>query len=217
MAAYDLNIGQKISDTVLVDGDFRVDTTLPDGAFLRLVLILLPGCRADVDIDVKLGGKLSRLEIYGASFAVTGDDFRIRTRVEHSVPVSSSDQLFKNIASGSARLGFDGRIKVSDGAVQTEAFQQCHSLLLSDEAVVTTGPELEIYADDVKCSHGATVGRLNEDELFYMRSRGIDHPRAKALLEKAFLLETVEKIEDGEYREKVEAALEEAFEKYPVL
>ena len=99
----------------------------------------------------------------------------------------SSTQLIKGIAGGTAKVSFDGTIVVAPDAQKTEAFQENHNIALSPDALVETRPQLEIYADDVKCSHGATVGSLNEDERFYMRSRGIPDAQARTLQMLSFL------------------------------
>ena len=98
-------------------------------------------------------------------------------------------------------MGFDGIIVVAPDAQQTEAFQENHNIVLTDEAAVQTKPQLEIYADDVKCSHGATVGRLNEDELFYMRSRGVPEAEARALQMLSFLSPVIPEGREEEIRQ----------------
>ncbi|MCQ2184664.1 MAG: SufD family Fe-S cluster assembly protein [Bacteroidales bacterium] len=215
MTEFHLHNGQHITETVFVEGEYSLDIVLPENASLELILILLPGCGADIGIAASLTGAGASLDISSATFAAAHDRFSIRTNVAHCAPGASSNQIFKNIAVGDSRVEFAGRIKVEEGSASTEAYQQCHSLLLSDSAVVTTCPELEIYADDVKCSHGATVGRINEDELFYMRSRGIGEQVAKSLLEKSFLFEVVDKIQDESLRAQVQTKFETAFEQYP--
>ena len=98
------------------------------------------------------------------------------------------------MAAGEAKCGFFGKIVIAPDAQRTEAFQENHNILLSDSARVNTKPRLEIYADDVKCSHGATVGKLNEDEQFYMRSRGIPEDEAKVLQMISFVAPVLEAV-----------------------
>jgi Fe-S cluster assembly protein SufD len=107
-------------------------------------------------------------------------------------------------------VDFYGKIIVAKDAQRTEAYQENHNLLLSDGAKVDTKPQLEIYADDVKCSHGATIGRLNEEEQFYMRSRGITLEDAKVLQMISFIAPVLENIETEAEREEITAALESA-------
>jgi Fe-S cluster assembly protein SufD len=128
------------------------------------------------------------------------------------VPHCNSRQLFKGVAGGSSRVDFYGKIIVAQDAQRTEAYQENHNILLSDDARVDTKPQLEIYADDVKCSHGATIGRLNEEEQFYMRSRGITLEDAKVLQMISFLAPVLEAVPESE-REDVALQLESAIRK----
>jgi len=114
--------------------------------------------------------------------------------IEHSAPYCSSNQLFKGILDNSSTAAFNGKILVRRDAQKTNAFQKNNNLLLSNEAKVNSKPQLEIYADDVKCSHGATIGQLDEEAMFYMRSRGIGFEEARYLLMFAFAYEVTEKI-----------------------
>lgn len=112
----------------------------------------------------------------------------------HSLPHGSSRQLHKCIADGAAHAVFNGKIVVSPGAQLTDAAQSSRNLLLSPKARVDTKPQLEIFADDVKCAHGATVGQLDTEELFYLKSRGLDERTARSLLTYAFAAEVIIKI-----------------------
>ena len=151
-----------------------------------------------------LGGRLSRAEIRtrlageGASVAANGlymasgdqlvDNF---SWVEHAVPRCSTTESYKGILDGRSRGVFSGRIRVMPGAEKTVAHQMNSNLLLSEDAVVDTKPQLEILADDVKCGHGGTVGQLDETALFYLRSRGLGEAEARSLLVWAFASEMV--------------------------
>ena len=114
--------------------------------------------------------------------------------------------MFRGIVSGNARSVFDGKITVAPDAQKTEAYQTNRNLLLSDNASVEASPQLEIYADDVKCSHGATSGSLNEDEQFYMRSRGISLEQARRLQMISFLSPAMEDLDDS-VREQILGSL----------
>jgi Fe-S cluster assembly protein SufD len=116
------------------------------------------------------------------------------TMVDHRVPNCYSNELYKGVLDGQSRGVFNGKIFVRQDAQKTNAFQSNNNILLSDKAVVDTKPQLEIWADDVKCSHGATVGTLNEEPMFYLRSRGIPEAKAKALLTFAFAADVLERI-----------------------
>ena len=157
------------------------------GEKLELSFVVLPGESRDIDITVDLVGEGAEVSLKG--LYLCGGDERVNFRIlmHHRAPGCVSHQLFNGIASGSARVSFDGRIIVAPDAQQTEAYQENHNILLSDAAHVDTTPQLEIYADDVKCSHGATIGRLDEDAQFYMRSRGIPEKEARVLQMLSFL------------------------------
>jgi Fe-S cluster assembly protein SufD len=124
-------------------------------------------------------------------------------RVEHRKPNCGSRQYYKGILADHSRGVFTGRIIVSPGAQKTDAVQSNQNLLLSGEAQAQTRPQLEIYADDVKCTHGATVGQLNEDAMFYLRSRGLPDEAARALLVYAFAGESLERMENEAIRSAV--------------
>jgi len=117
------------------------------------------------------------------------------TFIDHAAPDCASRENYKGALDGRSRGVFNGRIMVRQDAQKTDAHQSNHNLLLSDDAEVDTKPQLEIFADDVRCSHGATVGQLNNDALFYLRSRGLEEQRARGLLTYAFMREVIDRIE----------------------
>jgi Fe-S cluster assembly protein SufD len=177
-------------------------------AKVDIVVLILPGVSCDLHLDVELQGEGAEADIYGAY--VCGADERVKIAVDmhHRVPHCNSRQLFKGIAGGCSRVDFYGKIIVAQDAQKTEAYQENHNILLSDGARVDTKPQLEIYADDVKCSHGATIGRLNEEEQFYMRSRGISLEDAKVLQMISFIAPVLECIPDEAQREAVSEQFE---------
>lgn len=195
---------------ILSDGQLTRSMTVEGGQKADLLLVVMPGVSCDVKLDVKLAGEGAEANIYGAY--VCGADERVKISVDmhHDVPHCNSRQLFKGVAGGSSKVDFYGKIIVAQDAQRTEAYQENHNILLSDDARVDTKPQLEIYADDVKCSHGATIGRLNEEEQFYMRSRGITLDEAKVLQMISFLAPVLENIQDEGSREQVTSQLEEA-------
>ncbi len=117
------------------------------------------------------------------------------TFIDHAAPDCASRENYKGVLDGRSRGVFNGRIMVRQDAQKTDAHQSNHNLLLSEDAEVDTKPQLEIFADDVRCSHGATVGQLDNDALFYLRSRGLDEQRARGLLTYAFMREVIDRIE----------------------
>jgi len=129
-----------------------------------------------------------------------------QTRIEHVEPNCYSREHYKGILDGSAHGVFNGKVFVHPAAQKTDGKQTNNTLLLSEKAQIDTKPQLEIFADDVKCTHGATVGRLDETSLFYMKSRGIDARTARELLTYAFAADVLETIEQVEVREELEAA-----------
>lgn len=134
------------------------------------------------------------------------------TKVEHTVPECHSNELYKGIITDEGWGVFNGKIIVDKNAQKTNAYQSNKNILLSDKAVINAKPQLEIYADDVKCSHGATTGQLNQEELFYLRSRGISMEEAKKLLLYAFLDGVLTEYKVGVVRDYLEEKLHEKLE-----
>jgi Fe-S cluster assembly protein SufD len=135
--------------------------------------------------------------------------------VEHAQPHCNSHEYFNGILDGRSKGVFHGRILVRQPAQKTDAKQTNKNLLLSDEATVDTKPQLEIYADDVKCTHGATIGQLNEESIFYLRARGIGVERARRMLIHAFAGEIIERIRYAPAREELDRAVWEHLETNP--
>lgn len=184
------------------------DITLEAGASLRMTFLTLQGTQIHNDIHVALIGAHAECNL-GGLYLPDGDaKVTFDVLMEHLVPECRSTQLFKGVVDGRAVARFNGLIKVVPDAQKTEAYQANHNLLLSEAAKAFTQPQLEIYADDVKCSHGATVGRLNEEELFYMRTRGIGEQEARLLLQMAFAGEVVEMISSQELRDEMLSRVE---------
>ena len=175
--------------------------SLGSGENLSVILIALPGVSADVKMRVDLNGEGAEFVLNGISICPSDEKVSVSVELHHNVPHCTSSQLFKSLVGGTARSNFYGRIVVAQDAQKTEAYQANHNLLLSDGARVNTKPQLEIYADDVKCSHGATVGKLNEDEQFYMRSRGISLEEARFLQMISFVSPVFDAVPDEGGRE----------------
>ncbi|MEP4136102.1 MAG: SufD family Fe-S cluster assembly protein, partial [Cyclobacteriaceae bacterium] len=126
------------------------------------------------------------------------------TTVDHKQPNSFSNELYKGVIDEKARGVFNGKIYVRPDAQKTNAFQSNNNIIMADTATVNSKPQLEIWADDVKCSHGCTTGQLDEDAIFYLRARGISKTRAKALMLNAFAVETLEEIKQDLVKEEIE-------------
>ena len=176
-------------DKVFVIGRDEVPqiTHLGEGESLRWTLVVLPGVSADLKLEIDLDGPGCDVDLAGLYLCPTDENVTLDVLVRHNSGGCVSRQLFKGIVGGTAHTSFDGLIYVARDAQKTKAFQENHNILLSDTAVAGSRPQLEIYADDVECSHGATAGFLNADELFYMRSRGIPEAEARRLQMISFL------------------------------
>lgn len=180
------------------------------GQTLDRTFVVLPGESRDITVRVFLTGEGAQARLRGLYLCPSDEQVRFHIEVHHRAPGCRSDQLFKGIVGGTARTWFDGRIIVAPDAQQTEAYQANHNILLSAQAKAETKPQLEIYADDVKCSHGATVGQLSEEEQFYMRSRGIPASEAKVLQMISFVSEVIAQVPDPAEREALAARAEAA-------
>lgn len=150
-------------------------------------------CRNDIACAVR--GPGAELALKGAYLVGSDEHVDNQVRIDHSQPHGTSDQAWKGLVGGNGRAVFNGRIHIHPGARQTAAELVNNNLLLSADAEVDTKPELEIYNDDVKCSHGATVGQLNETGVFYLRSRGIDRADAELMLALGFVNALVDDVQ----------------------
>ncbi len=164
-------------------GEYQVNA----GETLNLQFVVLPGESRDIDVSIDLVGPGAQAHIKALYLCKADEKVNFRILMHHRAPGCQSTQIINGIAGGSAHVTFHGTIVVAPDAQQTEAYQENHNIVLTEDAKVETKPQLEIYADDVKCSHGATVGQLNEDELFYMRSRGVPQDEARTLQMLSFL------------------------------
>ena len=166
---------------------------------------------------ISTGGKLVRSDIHarlvelggectlnGLYIADASQHMDFHTFIEHSAPACTSLQDYRGVLDGSSRVVFNGRVYVHRDAQQSNAKQGNNTLLLSGKAEMDSKPQLEIYADDVKCSHGATVGQLDEDMLFYLRSRGLDQHTARSFLVKGFVGKVLQQIHHSPLRGRIE-------------
>ena len=131
--------------------------------------------------------------------------------IDHAAPHCTSREHYKGILDGKSRGVFNGKIMVRHGAQRTNSYQENRNIILSNEAKVDTKPQLEIFADDVKCSHGATVGQLSKEAIFYLRSRGIGEKQARLILIYAFANDVLQNIRLNEIRNPLEAILSNRF------
>jgi Fe-S cluster assembly protein SufD len=167
----------------------------------------LGGLLSRCDIATRLDAEGCEATLLGLYLADGRQHMDHHTRIDHARPHGTSRQLYKGMLDGAARAVFNGKVIVHPDAQGSDAQQSNRNLLLSPQAEVDTKPQLEIYADDVKCSHGATVGQLDAEQIFYLRTRGVDEASARALLTFAFAAEVVGKVGLAALRARLEALL----------
>ena len=162
-------------------------------------------------ICVSLAGSHIDTNVFGMVIADNEQQVDNITFIDHLKPHCNSNELFKYVLDGKAKGSFIGRILVRDGAVKTDAHQTDRNLCLTSDTRMIARPELEIYADDVKCSHGATVGQLDQNALFYMRTRGIPESEARMLLMFAFMSDVIDQIRIEPLRDRLKHLIEKRF------
>ncbi|WP_428392123.1 Fe-S cluster assembly protein SufD [Lichenicoccus sp.] len=163
------------------------------------------------EVHARLAGRGGTVHVNGAQLLGDRQHADLTSVIAHDAPGCISRQTVKNVLSGHARGVFQGKIVVDRIAQKTDGYQMNQALLLSETAEIDSKPELEIYADDVKCSHGATAGALDEEQLFYLRSRGVPADTARAILVRAFLDDALALIEDAPVRALLDAALDRSW------
>ncbi|HGN1704857.1 TPA: Fe-S cluster assembly protein SufD [Providencia rettgeri] len=174
---------------------------------VRSSSFLLGGLLTRNHTSARLDGENSELELNSLLLPKDNEIVDTRTYLEHNKDHCNSRQLHKVIAMDNSKAVFNGMIKVAPNALKTDGQMTNNTLLLGDKAEIDTKPQLEIYADDVKCGHGATVGRIDDEQLFYLRSRGIDGKAAKHMIIIAFAAELTESIESEELKHAVMATI----------
>ena len=160
------------------------------------------------EMHARLRGSHATAHLNGAQLLGGSQHGDVTTVVAHDAPHCGSRQTVKNVLTDRSRGVFQGRIEVARAAQKTDGYQMSQALLLSPDAEIDCKPELQIYADDVKCSHGATVGELDEEQLFYLRSRGVPEREARAMLIRAFLSEALDQVVHEDARPMLDAAIE---------
>ena len=178
-------------------------------------VLTLGGRLARTEIHARLLGPNASVHLNGAQLLGGRQHGDITTVVAHDAPNCASRQTIKNVLTDRARGVFQGRIEVARVAQKTDGYQMNQALLLSPGAEIDCKPQLEIYADDVKCSHGATVGELDAEQLFFLRSRGIPEAQARAILVRAFLTEAMDAIAHDGARAMLESAIEAWWDRRP--
>jgi len=192
-------------------GAFHVSTTYADveaGGTYDSFTLNLGAQLSRTEVHVNLTGPGSIAHLNAAQLLAGSQHGDFTSVVSHSAPGCTSRQTVKNVLAGRSRGVFQGRIEVARHAQKTDGYQMNQALLLSPDAEIDAKPELEIFADDVKCSHGATVGELEADQLFYLRSRGIGDAEARSILVRAFLAEALDAVANDTIRGGLEIAVE---------
>jgi len=179
------------------DGRFTTNNVQLSGRLLRN------------NLNVRLTGSQTEAHLNGFYMLDGSDLYDNHTIVDHLMPHCESNETYKGLLSGRSTGVFNGKVHVHRDAQKTNAYQQNKNILLSDTATMNSKPELEIYADDVKCSHGSTTGQLDEDAVFYLRSRGLSQRSALALLLTAFAADVLEQVSDESLRTVLENKVQE--------
>jgi Fe-S cluster assembly protein SufD len=173
------------------DSNFTINTITVDGLLVRN------------NLEINVNGQNCESNLSGAYILKDKQLVDNHTVVDHKVANCQSNELYKGVIDDQATAVFNGKVFVRQDAQKINAFQSNGNVLLSDSATINSKPELEIYADDVKCSHGSTTGQLDEEAVFYLRARGLSEKSARALMVTAFIGEVLEKIEDEAVNEYV--------------
>lgn len=182
-----------------------------EGSEVLLDAMTLYNGRTRNEFFTRFAGTHARLKMLG--MGIEDDTRRLDTysRIAHDVPECNTDELFKYVVDGAAVGAFAGLIYVAEGAVKTEAYQSNRNLVGSDTAVMHSKPQLEIYNDDVKCSHGTAIGQLDEKQLFYMMTRGISEDQARLMLKQAFMSDVIDGISLSPLRDRLKLMVERRF------
>jgi Fe-S cluster assembly protein SufD len=181
-------------------GRFSIDTTTLHGGLVRN------------EVNIALAGPEAHAELNGVYVLNGSTHCDNHTYIGHDVPDCTSDELYKGIIAEKGTGVFNGKVYVKQDAQRTRAYQSNANILQGDDAKVYTKPELEIYADDVKCSHGCTIGRLDEKGLFYLRSRGVSEAEARRMLSHAFMTDVLERITNEDWRKHLEGLIDAKLE-----
>ena len=187
-----------IFERVFINEEVNLQIDQEAGSHVKIHVI-----NASFSISVNQLGEGCQTEIYGLENLHGEENVKAETHVTHAVGGGSSTQLIKFVLDDNARGHFIGDLKIAPDAQQTEAHQTNRNLLLSDTAEMRTQPQLEIYADDVKATHGASTGQLDESALFYMQQRGISKEKARQLLVNAFMKDVLNTISDETLRKQL--------------
>ncbi len=201
---------QGAEDTHL--GQIRVD--LGADAKLKLFVINAGGKLVRQELNIKVTGEGADLTLRGINLLGAETHTDVTMVLGHDVPHTGSTEVIRNVVFDRAKGVFQGMIRVAPDAQKTDAKMACNTLLMSDDAEFSVKPELEIFADDVQCGHGATVADIDHNHLYYLMARGIPENKARAMLVNAFVAEIVEELEDEALVEALEGVISAWLEKH---
>ena len=196
-----VSANEKITE-ILTHQNGIIDVTVNENATYELFLLLFG---QDLKVNVCLNGKNASCALKCVYLSTTQNNNNIKFDVNHKFGETKSSQVIKGVVAKSGKTSFYGVIRMPHNSQKCEGGQDHKALLLSDNASVECVPELEIYADDVKCNHGSSIGTLDKTQLFYLMSRGIDEKTAKQMLIKAFLLSDMPDVFEKEINEWMDA------------
>ena len=191
------------SDSHLAQVNFDLGTN----AKLRLFIINAGGKLVRQEIHITVSGEGADLVLRGVNLLGGDTHTDVTMKLDHNVPNTTSTEVIRNVVFDRAKGVFQGQIRVAPDAQKTDAKMACNTLLMSDDADYSVKPELEIFADDVMCGHGATVIDIDHTHLYYLMARGIPETPARALLINAFVAEVVEELEDEALVEALEGVI----------
>ncbi len=196
-----INKGEEKQIFILNQGDTEMLISQQADSSLTLFVLHLSCLSAKQKIIIRQEGEHCVTNIYGLAILKDKQEYLCDTLLEHLCPNGTSELLFKYLLFDESKGEFIGKLKVLENAQQIDASQTNRNIVLSEKAKMRTMPQLEIYADDVRCSHGATTGNIDEQAVFYMQQRGISKQLAQQLLLKAFAEEVINKLPDKKQKE----------------
>jgi len=193
-----------MEEVVLVNNKVAKTTISLSKNESKTIVVLFKGSSiTKLDLRVELDGQGAHAQILGIIIGKGNERYTLNTYQIHKEAHTTSDLLVKGVFSGSSKLNYRGLIEIAKKAQNSNAFQQENNLVLSSDVAIDTRPELEIEANEVRCTHAATVGQLNQDELFYLKSRGLRQKTAEKLLIAGFLQQVIDRIPAGSIRNNI--------------
>jgi Fe-S cluster assembly protein SufD len=199
------------SENALHTGTTQVNQSA--SSLFSATTIALSGGVIRNNLNIALDAEGCEAHMFGLTLLKNQDHVDNHTVADHRKPNSFSNELYKNILDDRSTGVFNGKIFVRPNAQKTNAFQSNMNVLLTDNAVINTKPQLEIWADDVKCSHGATTGQIDQEQMFYLRSRGLSEETARAMLLYAFAIDVLENIKIPALREQLDQMISDRLHK----